>query len=115
MRNVKMTGEEAQLVFSALDAGDPQKGVSLHEIRVVLPLMDKLELQATKSPIPGGERLVFNDQVEVSLKESEFNTLTAKLEGSAGWASASIGRKVVRLLDRLKETTKEPDPVESKA
>jgi hypothetical protein len=102
------------LVFTSLDHGDPQRGVSLNEVRTVLPIMDKFEEQSTKTAVPGGERVVFNEQLTLSLKESEFNTLTSKLEGSAGWASASVVRKVIRLLDRLKETTKEPDAPESR-
>ena len=110
MKKVTLTGEEANLVFTALDNGDPQRGLSLNEIRTLVPLMDKLEAQAEKQPLPGGqgERLIFRDVILV-LKESEFTTLKSKLEGSGGWLTATTGRKIIKLIDRLKETPTEPD------
>jgi len=109
MRKVKLTGEEANLVFSALENGDPQRGLSLADVRTVMPVLEKLEAQATRQAIPGGEKLIFNPQLELVLKESEFQTLKSKLEGSSGWANATVGRKVVKLLERLAETPNEPD------
>jgi len=111
MKKITLTGEEAQLIFSALDNGDPQRGLSLTEIRSLLPVMDKLEAQAERLPLVSGqgERFVFKDGTMLLLKESEFTTMINKLETSGGWASALVGRKVIRLIDRLKETPTEPD------
>ena len=109
MRKVKLTGEEANLVFASLENGDPQRGLSLADVRTVMPILEKLEAQADRQAIPGGEKLVFHDNTELVLKESEFTTLKAKLEGSTGWANASVGRRVVKIIDRLTETPADPD------
>ena len=104
MKRIKLTGEEANLVFNALDNGDPQRGLGLQDIRTLIPIMDKLEAQAKRTVVPGGERLEFPAELELSLKESEFTTVVSKLEASTGWTNVTTGRKVVRLVDRIKET-----------
>ena len=115
MRKVTMTGDEASLVFNALEAGDPQRGLGLADIRNLMPILDKLEKGAKKIPVPGGERIEFAPTVEVALKESEFNLVISKLDSSTGWISVTVGRKVVALVDRIKETVSTPDSEEKKA
>ena len=114
MRKIKMTGEEASLVFNALEAGDPQRGLGLADIRNLMPILDKLEKGAKKVQVPGGERLEFLPTVELSLKESEFTLVMSKLESSTGWTTVTVGRKVVALVDCIKETPLTPDPEEKK-
>lgn len=116
MRRIKLSGEEANLVFNALDSGDPQRGLGLSDIRSLIPILDKLEAKAKKTPVPGGERFEFPCELEISLKESEFTLVQTKLESSTGWANVSVGRKVVALVDRIKETPShaEPDTAEKK-
>lgn len=102
MRTISLTADEANLVYLTLDQAPPQRGLSVSDIRKVLPLMDKLEAPAKHIPVPGGERLEFVD-MELQLKESEYQLVLSKFEESAGWSNANIGRRVIRLIDRLKE------------
>jgi hypothetical protein len=109
MRKIMLTSEQAQICFSALDNPEPQKGLSVQEIRATLPLMDKLEANAERIPVQGGERIIFKDQ-ELKMKEAEYQLLLTKLETSSGWASMSVGRRVLMLVDALKELPVEQEP-----
>lgn len=104
MRNVLLTAEEATLVFTALNQGNPQTGLSIPEIRAVLPILDALEARAQKHIMPNntGETLLFVD-TPLQLKEAEYSLLLQKLENSSGWKSADVGRRVIKLTERLKE------------
>lgn len=104
MRQFHVTAEEATLIFTALNNGDPQRGLSIVEIRAVLPILDALENTAKKQMLPdgSGESLIFVD-TELTLKDSEHQLLIQKLEASGGWKSADVGRKVIRLNNRIKE------------
>ena len=116
MRTMKLNGDEVKAMYDALNQGDPQRGLTVSEIREVMPIMDKLEETAKKSkiPTPQGPREVLTFQETVlKLKESEYDILNRRLENSGGWVTVEIGRRVVNLIDKLKEVASVPDPVDT--
>lgn len=103
MRNLKVTAEEANLVFNVVNAPtDPRKGLSTAEIRAALSLFEKCESLATKERVPQGEKLTFKDGT-LEMKESEYSLLLNKFEEFTGWTSMEQGRKVVNFVNSLKE------------
>jgi len=113
MRTIKLNGDEVKSLYDALNQGDPQRGMTITEIRDIMPIMDKLEVNAKKTnmPTPNGVRQVLQFQeTDLGLKESEYTLAVDKLEGSSGWVSVEIGRGVVKLIDKLKEVPSTPDP-----
>ena len=93
MRRLKITFEESRLLFSAMDAGDPEKGLSMSDIRYRAPLMDKLE---------GLTNANADDRtMELILEETEFYTIMGCLELSKGWANYTVGKQALRLLEKI--------------
>lgn len=115
MKRIKLSGDEVKILHDCLNQGDPQRGMGLSEIRELMPLVDKLEAPAEKKNIttPQGQREMLNfKDMELVLKESEFTTCTQKMDGATGLMTVDYGRKIVELLDRMKEIASEPDPEE---
>jgi len=108
MRRMNLTAVECKLIHTVLNSGDPQKGLSLSEVRTSIPILDKLEAPAIKKQTPEGESIEFVD-ASFKFKESEYNTIISKLENSSGWASVAFGRMVVKLIDTLKEVPLLPE------
>ena len=104
MRKVSMTPDDAQVLYTTLNAGDPQSGLSLSAIRTILPIMDALEKHGERVSVPNGEVMDWKNPFVLELKESEYNLCTSKLEASNGWRSATAGRLVIKLIDKFKET-----------
>ena len=114
MRRMNLTANEIKLIHTVLNSGDQQRGLSLPEIRTLLPLVDKLEVNAKRRQLPDGEMLEFVDASFV-FKESEYNTILTKMEASSGWVSVDFGRKVIALVDKLKEVVSDGDTDKSDA
>jgi len=109
MRNLKLTAEEAKFAFQIVNAPtNPQRGLTTSEIDTRLELYEKLESTADKKTVAGGESLAFKD-CEVKLKESEFNKLIEIFTTFECWGSVDDGRKGKKLVEKIKETTKEDD------
>jgi len=109
MRNVKLTAEEAKFAFQIVNAPtNPQRGMTTSEIDTRLELFEKLEGTADKKIVAAGEQFVFQD-CEVKLKESEFNKLIEIFTTFECWGSVEDGRKGRKLVEKIKETSKEND------
>jgi hypothetical protein len=119
MKMVKLTEEQVKVLHDALNMGDPQRGLTISDIRAAMPLIDKLEKPAKKEK-------AFNRQVgavvetlyfvplTLELKQSEYEFCLSKLEASSGWMSVEVGRKVVQLIDYIKEIPSVEDTAEEK-
>jgi hypothetical protein len=105
MRKLTLTKDEAGILHTAINQGDPQRGLTLREIRDAIPILDRLELHAKQ--VRGIH--VFEKDVELELKESEYIFVRDKLDNSGSWISVSAGRTVVALADRFAELPALPD------
>lgn len=107
MRNMKLTEEQVKVLHDALNQGDSMRGLTIKEIREAMPILDMLEKPAKKerTRMPNGvmNEVLFFVSMELSLKQSEYDFCLNKLEASSGWMSVDFGRKVVGLIDYLKE------------
>ena len=105
-RKITMTGDELKVLHDSVNQGEPQKGLNIKEIRELIPIVDKLEINAEKKQIFNQgqpiQMLTFKETT-IELKESEYNICVSKLENSSGWVNVDYGRRVVALLDRIKE------------
>lgn len=110
MREVNLNASETNIVFTVLNQGDPQRGLTVQEIRTVMPLLDEIEKSIiNRKPGPDGAEFVNFGPAKLKLKESDYNFILQKLENSGGWSNAAQGRVVVALIDRFKEISPLPD------
>ena len=115
MRTTKLTGDEVKVLYDTLNQGDPQRGLSISEVRELMPIIDRLEAPATKRQITtpqGRQEIIEFKATTLVLKESEFTICLNKLDSTAGILSVEYGRKVVNLHDKLKEIPTVADPEE---
>jgi hypothetical protein len=107
MRKITLTPTESKIMFDALDQGSPQQGLTVSEIRKALPVLDKIEESAEKRVVNTqngpNEVLDFKETI-LELKESEYSYCLQKVENSSGWVSATFGRHIIKLIDKLKES-----------
>ena len=109
MRKINLNAIEASILHAAVNTGDPQRGVTLAEVRELSPLLDMLEVGSTGEGIDR----IFRP-VELALKESQYTTIKNKLGASVGWRSVEHGRLVMKLEDRLKELPIIDEPADKK-
>lgn len=97
-RKVCLKANEASLLYSLLNDGGIQ-GMSMKEVRTMLPVMDKIGSFAEKKIVNDKEILNFKDG-ETVLKESELDLVIKKIDGVQGIMNMEIGRKVIALVAR---------------
>lgn len=107
MRTINLTATETKLIHGVMNVGDPQRGLSLSEIRTLIPLMDKIEATVTRKQVEQGEMLEFKDMT-LEATESEYEMINKKLESSSGWMNVEVGRIVLKLIDKLKDIPSAP-------
>ena len=111
MRTLTLNPIEANILFTCLNHGDPQRGLAMQDIRSAIPILDKVEEHVTRIPTDQGERLEFSDMT-IKLKESEHTFVVGKLESSGGWMSVTQGRQVIALQEKIKELPSVEDPAD---
>ena len=109
MRKINLNAMEASLTHAALNMGDPQRGLSMQEIRDMVPLLDMIEAQSSGQ----GMQRVFKS-IELTLKESQWEQVKNKIAHSSGWISVESGRVIMKLEDKIKESPYIPEPVEER-
>jgi len=112
MKKVKLTKDEVKNLYDTLNQGNPQRGLTMQDVRERSPIMDKLEENATKSivdtPQGPGESITFSD-TELILKESEHAICMSCLDSSAGLATVTYGRLLMKLYEKVKEAETIPN------
>jgi hypothetical protein len=98
MRKINLNAVEASIVHAVLNMSDPQRGLTMQEVRDAIPLLDMVEANCTQE---NGQRIF--KPVDLVLKESQFEMLKNKFSKSCGWLSVEHGRAVVKLEDKIKD------------
>ena len=110
MRKIKLTGEQMLFLYTVVNQpSNPQMGLQMTEVRVLSPILEKITKDAVPTTMPNGtDGLKFVD-AEITLKESEFNTIVDKFEKSYGWDSVEKGHKADKVMEYLKESSREDE------
>lgn len=111
MRRVNLVKNEMSLLYSILNIGGGEKGLTLKEVNDLKPLMEKVCKNAEFFMQNENEMVRFNDS-ELVMKESEWSMIKRKIEGMSGIANYEIGKKISDLLEKFKEL---PEVHEEKA